>query len=387
MPHQHHHLPIAPLLALATAGFITILTEALPAGLLPEMARDLAVSQAWAGQTITAYAMGSLMAAAPLTAATQGARRRPLLLWALAGFVLANTVTAVSQTYLLTMAARFLAGVAAGLLWALLAGYAARMAPAPLKGRAIAVAMVGTPLALCLGIPAATFLGQLLGWRLSFAGMSALALMLMGWVRIQVPDFPGQPRQEQASFGRVLRMPDIRAALFVVLAFVLAHNLLYTYITPLLAGAGMDGQVGTVLLVFGAASLFGIAGIGGLIDQHLRALTLGTTGLFFLGALLLGFASQTQAVVYVAVALWGLAFGGAATLFQTAMAQMAGSATDIAQSMLVTAWNAAIAVGAMLGGGLLSSVGACALAPVAMTLLLAVGMVVHKRKRYGQPPA
>ncbi|KAA9151321.1 MFS transporter, partial [Delftia sp. BR1] len=168
-------LPVASLLALAMAAFITILTEALPAGLLPQMAQGLAVTEAWVGQTVTLYAIGSLVAAIPLTAATQGMRRRPLLLAAIAGFVVANTVTALSTHFALTLVARFLAGVSAGLLWALLAGYAARMVPGHLKGRAIAIAMVGTPLALSLGVPAGTVLGQWVGWRLCFGLMSVLA--------------------------------------------------------------------------------------------------------------------------------------------------------------------------------------------------------------------
>lgn len=104
-------LPIGALLALAMAAFLTILTEALPAGLLPQMARDLAVSEAWVGQTVTIYAMGSLVAAIPLTAVTQGIRRRPLLLAAIGGFVVANTVTTLFVSYMTIMVARLLAGV------------------------------------------------------------------------------------------------------------------------------------------------------------------------------------------------------------------------------------------------------------------------------------
>uniref|UniRef100_UPI0035A14AE4 MFS transporter n=1 Tax=Delftia acidovorans TaxID=80866 RepID=UPI0035A14AE4 len=189
---RQDRLPVASLLALAMAAFITILTEALPSGLLPQMAQGLAVTEAWVGQTVTLYAIGSLVAAIPLTAATQGMRRRPLLLAAIAGFVVANTVTALSTHFALTLVARFLAGVSAGLLWALLAGYAARMVPGHLKGRAIAIAMVGTPLALSLGVPAGTVLGQLVGWRLCFGLMSVLALALMVWVRARLPDFAGQ---------------------------------------------------------------------------------------------------------------------------------------------------------------------------------------------------
>ncbi len=378
-------LPLASLLALAMAAFITILTEALPAGLLPQMAQSLAVSEAWVGQTVTIYAIGSLMAAIPLTAATQGLRRRPLLLTALAGFVLANTVTTLSTSYVLTMTARFLAGVSAGVLWALLAGYAARMVPDHQKGRAIAVAMVGTPLALSLGVPAGTFFGNLVGWRVCFGIMSGLALVLMLWARLKLPDFAGQAAGRALSLRQVFTLPGVRPVLVVVLAFVLAHNVLYTYIAPFLSATGMAQRTDAVLLVFGVASLLGIWIVGVLIDRRLRAMTLGSIGVFAMAALALGVARDVPGVVYVAVAAWGVAFGGSATLFQTALANVAGSAADVAQSMLVTAWNLAIAGGAIVGGVLLERLGAGAFAPALIALLaLALG-VVWAARRHGFP--
>ncbi|WP_405078496.1 MFS transporter [Pectobacterium carotovorum] len=380
-------LPIASLLALATAAFITILTEALPAGLLPQMAQGLAVSEAWVGQTVTIYAMGSLVAAIPLTAATQGVRRRLLLLSAIAGFAVANAITAFSGSYVLTMAARFLAGVSAGLLWALLAGYAARMVPEHQKGRAIAIAMVGTPLALSLGVPAGTFLGNVIGWRMCFGMMSGLALILMLWVRIQVPDFAGQSAGKRLSLGRVFTMAGVRPVLCTVLAFVLAHNILYTYIASFLAAVGMVAQTGLVLLVFGVTSLLGIWIVGVLIDRYLRALTLACSALFCLSVLALGVAGDVLAVVYAAVAVWGLAFGGAATLFQTALVRTAEGGTDVAQSMLVTAWNMAIAGGGIIGGVLLERLGVAAFSPVLLVLLLIAFVVVWSARQHGFPVA
>lgn len=159
MKVQRDTLPLGGLLALASAGFITILTEAMPAGLLPQMGAGLGVSPALVGQLVTLYALGSLLAAIPLTLLTRGWRRRPLLLVAIAGFALVNSVTAISSHYGLTLVARFFAGVFAGLLWALLAGYASRMVAPHLQGRAIAIAMLGAPLALTLGAPAGTLLG------------------------------------------------------------------------------------------------------------------------------------------------------------------------------------------------------------------------------------
>lgn len=365
-------LPWLSLLALAAAGFVTILTEALPAGLLSLIGGDLGVSESLAGQLVTVYAAGSLLAAIPLTTATQGMRRRPLLIAAIAGFALANTVTTLSHSYALTLVARFLAGVSAGLLWALLAGYAGRMVPAHLKGRAIAIAMVGTPLALSLGVPAGTYLGTVIGWRACFGIMSVLALVLVAWVRLIVPDFPGQERGGRQSLGKVLTLRGVRPVLFVVLAFVLAHNILYTYIAPFLASVGMADRIDVILLVFGVTSLIGIWVVGVLIDSHLRALTIASTALFGVAAAALGIAGETNgaAIVHGAVAVWGLAFGGAATLFQTALAKAGGEAADVAQSMLVTAWNIAIAGGGLAGGLLLQTLGAGAFAPALLALLV-----------------
>ena len=368
---QPDALPLGGLLALACAGFITILTEAMPAGLLPQMGAGLGVSPALVGQLVTLYALGSLLAAIPLTLLTRGWRRRPLLLVAIGGFALVNSVTAVSSHYGLTLVARFFAGIFAGLLWALLAGYASRMVAPHLQGRAIAIAMLGAPLALSLGVPAGTLLGTLVGWRLSFAIMTGLTLMLLLWARWQLPDFAGQAAQQRLDLRQVMMLPGIRPVLWVTFTYVLAHNILYTYIAPLLEPAGIEADIDRVLLMFGLTALLSIWLVGLLIDRWLRPLVLLSCVLFGLSALALAFWIDSPAVIYTAVAVWGLAFGGLPALLQTALAKSAGESADAAQSMLVTVWNLGIAGGGLAGGLLLQSWGVLAfpLAVVALMLL------------------
>ena len=371
---QPDALPLGGLLALACAGFITILTEAMPAGLLPQMSEGLGVSPALAGQLVTVYALGSLLAAIPLTLLTRGWRRRPLLLLAIGGFALVNSMTALSSHYGLTLTARFFAGVFAGLLWALLAGYASRMVAPHLQGRAIAVAMVGAPLALSLGMPAGTFLGTTVGWRLSFAIMTGLTLVLLIWARLQLPDFAGERADKRLGLRQVLGLPGIRPVLWVTFTYVLAHNILYTYIAPLLAPAGIEADIDRVLLVFGLSALLGIWLVGLLIDRWLRPLVLISCSLFGLLALSLVFWIDSPTVIYSAVAVWGLAFGGLPALLQTALAKSAGESADAAQSMLVTVWNLGIAGGGLAGGLLLQSWGVVAFPwAVALLMLLALG--------------
>ncbi|AZD30638.1 MFS transporter [Pseudomonas chlororaphis] len=382
---RHDRLPLSGLLALATAGFITILTEAMPAGLLPQMSQDLAVSPTLIGQLVTLYAIGSLLAAIPLVILTQGWRRRPLLMIAIGGFALVNSVTAFSTHYSLILVARFFAGIFAGLLWALLAGYASRMVAPHLQGRAIAVAMLGAPLALSLGVPAGTLLGTLVGWRASFALMTGLTLVLLGWVRWQVPDFPGLRSDKRLSLRSVLALPGVKPVLFVTFAYVLGHNILYTYIAPFLEPAGITGQIDRVLLVFGLTAVLSIWVVGLLIDRWLRRLVLVSCILFGLCALLLALRPDAPAAVYASMVLWGLSYGGLGTLLQTALAKTSGSSADAAQSMLVTAWNLAIAGGGLVGGLLLEGPGVLSFPWVIIGLLLVCLVVVVNARRHGFP--
>ena len=350
-------LPVSGLLALAMTGFLCIVTETLPAGLLPQISAGLDVSQALAGQTVTAYALGSLLAAIPLTIATRGWRRRNVLLMTIIGFLLFNSATALSTNYGLTLVARFFAGMAAGLAWSLLAGYARRMVAPWQQGRAMALAMVGTPIALSLGVPLGTLLGATVGWRVAFWIMSALTLALIVWVLAKVPDYPGQSAHERMPLRRVFTTPGVRPVLAVVVAWMLAHNILYTYIAPFVAPAGLSERVDLVLLVFGAAALAGIWITGKLVDHHLRVTVLASLAAFGATALVFGLAPANPVVIYLGVAVWGVSFGGAATLLQTALADAAGSGADVALSMNVVAWNGAIAGAGVAGGMLLEAWG------------------------------
>jgi len=376
-------LPWAGLLALAMAGFICILTESLPAGLLPQIAKDLGITEALTGQLVTLYAIGSLVAAIPLTTATRGWRRRPLLLVCISGFLVFNTVTALSSDYILTLAARFMAGVSAGVLWGMTAGYARRMVPDSLKGKAMAVAMIGTPLALALGVPIGSFLSSYVGWRLIFGIVSLLTVALIVWVLWRMPDFAGEPAGERLPLHKVFLIPGVRPILFVVLAWMLAHNILYTYISPYLAQTVFANRVDLILLIFGFTSIVGIWLTGMLIDRFLRRLVIISLASFALASVVMGIATHQPVIIILGVMIWGLTFGGAATLLQTAIAQAGGKSTDVAQSMLVTAWNLAIGGGGIIGGILLEVFGAGYLSGALFILLIPALLVAMRAYKYG----
>jgi predicted MFS family arabinose efflux permease len=188
------------------------------------------------------------------------------------------------------------------------------MAPEHLRGRAIAIAMVGAPIALSLGIPLSTVLGQAVGWRSAFGVMSALTVLLLAWVRFGVPDFPGLAASRHLSIGKVFGIPGVKPVLIVTLAYAMSHNVIYTYISPFLASSGMSGSVQTALFVFGVSALVGIWIIGVLVDQWLRELVLASVAMFCLASAAMFIWQESPFVIYASIAAWGLSFGGAGTL-------------------------------------------------------------------------
>ncbi|MCG7388444.1 MFS transporter [Pantoea sp. ACRSB] len=362
-------MPVFQLGIIGAALFLSILTEALPAGFLHSLEQSFHVSASEAGQWVTLYAVGSLCSAAPLTLATQHWSRKNLLLITLGGFAVSNGITAAVDSFVITLFARFIAGIFAGLLWALAAGYAGRMVKPSRQGRAITIVMLGVPLALSLGVPAGTFLGGIYGWRTIFYAMTLLAGLLFVAGMMTLPEQKGTSYSERFSIGKVLSIPGVKTILVATFIFSLGHNMMYTYISPYLTESLGIRHISTFLLIFGVMAVTSIVITGVFIDRHLRFLIMSGLFLFILSSIILSFFYKNTYSVMSASFLWGLGFGGGATLFQTASARTAGKASDIAQSLMVTVWNMAIAGGGLAGGILLTWSGVLSL-PLVLTGLL-----------------
>lgn len=377
-------LPLASLLALAVTCFVTLLSETLPAGLLLQMSDDLGISTSTAGQTVTVFAVGCLVGAIPLTSLTASLPRRAVVVGMLLGFVVVNTATALAPSLPILLATRFLAGLGAGMTWALIPSYARRLSPPHLAGRAIALTALGSTLALAVGVPAGTALGEVFGWRWTFGVLSVVALGLVVWVRLGTADVPGTPRSGSGGIATALGVPGVRSIIVTAAAVIVAHNLLYTYVAPYLVDVGLGESLGQSLLVFGAGSIVGAVLVGIFGDSHLRQLAVGGTAALVASLMLLGTVRE-PVVLLVTVAVWGAVFGSIAPVLQTASARAAGASADTAQSVVVTVWNLAIALGGSVGGVGLAVAGAGALPLLSLPLAIVSLVIVVGGRRYAFP--
>ncbi|WP_198047009.1 MFS transporter [Kutzneria sp. 744] len=378
-------LPGKALFGLFFAGFIAILTECLPAGLLPEMSVTLHANAALTGQVVTIYALATALGAIPLSRLTARWPRRNVLMVALAVVLVTNALTALSTDYTLTMVIRFVAGLGTAMVWPHLGSYAARLAPAHLQGRAVAVASAGTPIALALGVPLGTLVGSVGGWQIAFYASAVLAGLNMLWMLATLPNMPGLPTDDRFRLTKVLMIPGLRTVLFALTAYMVAHNILYTYVTDFLGYAGMSSQAGWVLFAFGVTSVLSVLVVGTHIDHHLRRLTVGSTLVFAVSALVLAVLSGVPVLVYVAVAAWGLAFGSSASLFIVAGMKATGEAAHVAQSITITVFSGSIAIGGFLGGLLIDDLGTGSITWATLVLLVAAAVAVIGGHKHAFP--
>jgi predicted MFS family arabinose efflux permease len=368
-------LPWAALLTMALVGFLLIATETMPAGLLPQIAAGMNITEGTAGQFVSAYALGTVIAAMPAIALTRSMRRKPVLLVGILGFLAANIVTAFSTDIALSLGARLLAGAFSGLLWGMLAGYARRITAPEHAGRALSVASLGTPLGLAVGTPFGSWLGTAFDWRWSLAVLSILTIITVLLVVFLVPDAPGQRATTRVPLVKVLGIPGVAVVLAVIVSWMLGHNILYTYVGSYLRTASIELSVDVALVVFGVAAIAGIAITGAVIDKGLRRLVLLSLGSFIAAGVVFIVGNTAVAAVIGAIVLWGIAFGGAAAQLQTAISAASGENADVANSMLGVAFNLAIFAAGVAGAVVISTFDGLVL-PIVMAGLAAVALFV-----------
>lgn len=350
-------LPIVSLLALSTTAFLTILTETMPAAVLPLMAADLERTPAEVGMLVGAYAIGAAAAAIPVIAATRAVPRRMLFVMALGVFCLANLVTALSSAYGVILMARIVAGVTSGVVWPMVAGYAVRLASRDNMGRAISIAMTGSAVAMAIGLPIGSYLGDLLGWRASFGLLAVVALILIGWVMISIPAVAAMPKHQRTSVHHVGLLPGLPLVLTMAGIAMFGHYTLYTYIAPLADDLDLAGGTTAALLLFGTGAVLGVFGAGRMVDRHLRRFALSMIALTAVAMLLALVFGHQAPIGLVAILLWGLSFGGMPTVIQAASSRIAGEESELATAMIATIYNAGIFAGSAVGGVALSAFG------------------------------
>lgn len=265
------------IIALAMGGFTIGTTEFVTMGVLPQMADGVDVSIPVAGGVISAYALGVVVGAPVLAFFGAKLPRRGLLIALMVAYAVFNAASALAPTYGFLVVARFLDGLPHGGYFGVASLVAASMVAPERRGRAIALVLMGLPVANVVGVPAATWLGQALGWRASFWVVTALSALTIALVLAFVPQCPGNPEATGRRELQALRRPQVW---FAVVAGAVGFGgmfALFSYIAPMVTRIGGlgDAAVPVFLLTLGLGMVFGNWLAGLLVDWSLKKSLLG----------------------------------------------------------------------------------------------------------------
>lgn len=302
-------MPLA-LLALAVGAFGIGTTEFVMMGLLPDVADDLGISIPTAGHLVSAYALGVVIGAPLLAAVTTRMSRRAVLIALMALFVVGNALSAVAPGEISLLAARFVSGLPHGAFFGVGAVVATGMVAPERKARSVSLMFLGLTVANIVGVPAATAMGQQLGWRATFLGVSAIGVAAIAALAFLIPrDSAPAPTTGLRGELAALRSLPVWLALGTTVAGFGALFAAYSYITPMLTDAAgfAESSVTLLLALFGVGATAGNLLGGRLADHSLRGTLFGGLASLVVVLALFPLLMRTPVTAAASVALLGMA--------------------------------------------------------------------------------
>jgi DHA1 family inner membrane transport protein len=374
---------------LAVGTFLMCTTEFMIAGLLPQMADDFGVRASQVGLLITAFAIGMIVGAPVMAAATLRLPKRLTLVLALAIFAAGHVLAALSGSFVLLLAARVLTAVVTGAFWSVASVVATRAAGPEASSRALGVMGSGVALATVLGVPLGSVAGEHLGWRGAFwaiAGLAGVAALVIGRFA------PADERGPTPSVRTELRALRNARLWFVLGATVLVMGGCmgtFSYISPLLterAGVSL-GLVPLVFVCFGIGSMIGTNVVGRFADRRPVATFITCAVGAALVLVMLIPLSGRPATAVVVITLLGVVTMAIPPVATGLSVRLADSAPTLAAAFTVSAFNGGIAAGSSIGGHTLNtSLGETGPAAVGVVMVLLglvplIALAVHRSSR------
>lgn len=382
MPFQVWILTLAAF-AIGTAEFVI-------AGILPQVAESLAISEGQTGSLITAYALAIVVGGPLLTLWLSRFEKRNVLLGLMALFIVANLITALSQDYTVLLISRVLAGLTQGPFYGIGAVVATRLVAPQMAGRAVGQMFAGLTLANVLGVPAGAWIGNALGWHASFFVVAALGAV----AAVAIASYIERQGQEKAVsvMGQlaVLRDRNLLASLMITVLSWVGFMTFYGYVAPLAEQvAGIDrSNITWVLVVVGIGLVIGNSLGGRTADANLRLSLIGWPVAMIVSLFVAYLVASNPYAFLVAAFAFGVTSFANVPALQMRVMNYGGQAPELAATANISAFNVANALGGIIGGVVIDSHFGAQAIPFAAAIIPVFGVLfILSQERKGPTTA
>lgn len=369
-------MPVA-LLALALSAFAIGTTEFVIMGLLPGVAENLHVSIPSAGWLISGYALGVAIGAPVMALLTARLPRKRTLLLLMLIFIAGNLLCATASDYHLLMVARIVTALCHGAFFGIGAVVAASLVAPGRQASAVALMFTGLTLANVLGVPLGTWFGQLYGWRSTFWAVSGIGVLAFIGLILSLPVNRDEKPVNLVSEIAALNNGRLWLSLLMTVCFAAAMFALFSYIAPLLlqvTGLSESGLSWTLFLVGAGLTLGNIFG-GWLADRKLSFSLLLSFTLMALFSLLFRWTSGGFWLAEITLFIWALATFSTVPALQINVVRHGKEAPHLVSTLNISAFNLGNAIGAWLGGVVISQGAGLTSVPVVAAVLAVAGLL------------
>ncbi|VUD69283.1 Inner membrane transport protein YdhP [Thalassocella blandensis] len=345
-----------PLVALAIGAFGIGVTEFSPMGMLPVIAGDLDVSIPTAGMLISTYAFGVLVGAPLMTLTFANMPRRRLLLLSMMIFTIGNVISALADSYSTLLFGRIVTSFNHGAFFGVGSVVATSLVPADKRASAVAFMFSGLTLANIGGVPLATFIGETIGWRISFFGIAFVGVITMLAIRFSLPPMVNESRIRIRDELNVLTRGPVLAALLLTVVSASAMFTVFTYIVPILQQETLASTsfVTSMLVIYGLGLAAGNYLGGRFADKSLEGTLIASLVAVVILLITFAFAMRVEMLVPPLIFFWGIASFALVPPLQMMVVEKSGDAPNLAAAMNIGAFNLGNALGAALGGLVIS---------------------------------
>jgi len=361
--------------ALGISAFSIVTSEVAPVGMLSALAKDLNQTESGAGLAVTAYGWVAALAALLSGAMPSRISRKALLVVLMLFMALSCLAVTQVHTMSLFMTARMAGALAHGVFWALIGSVAVQLVPPDRLGLATSVIFGGVSAASVMGVPLASFVAEMTGWRYAFTMISLLSLTAACALLWSLPTLKAPQPLTLDVYRGLVKNPLLLAIYGATACIISAHFAAFTYLEPLLTKTRdvPTASVSGLLLISGLSGLLGNVVAGKLIDRHIKllilvSLLLSTAALGLLG--MKRFASLPLWFTGMLMATWGAAIAIVFVGLQTWLLRCAKEAAQPASAIYVAIFNAAIGTGALAGGQIAAAVGLQEMVSLAAVVIL-----------------